>query len=229
MRKFQTMTKMTTDGQASRCRAEDVFPPDDACYKRFAGEVGMRSDFKAAAAGILLAFVSAQMAEAKNLACASGAEVSAIQIAAVQQELTDAALACGDREVALFNRFQTIFGKELRRSDAVMLAMFKRLNGASAGTDAYNKFKTRAIAHAELRRTKPGAAENFCKTADLVFAAALAPDKPVLEDFVAGVPVEEENPVDSCEIKVVVALQGVAAGPAIAPIPRPDLPTDFPK
>ena len=186
----------------------------------------MRSDRKAAAAGILLVFVSGQMAEAKNLSCASAAEVSAIQVAAVQQELTDAALACGNREVALFNRFQTQFGKELRRSDATMLAMFKRLNGSSAGDAAYDKFKTRAIAHAEQRRTQPGAAESFCKTADLVFAAALAPDKPVLEDFVSGVPVNEANPVDSCEIKVAVALQGVQAGPDVAPTARPSLPSD---
>ena len=145
-------------------------------------------------------------------ACASAAEVSAIQVASVQQELTDAALACGPKAVALFNHFQTLFNKELRRSDATMLKMFKRLNGNRAGDNAYDAFKTRAIAHAEQRRTKPGAHENFCRTADVVFAAALAPDKPVLEDFVSGVPVNEATPVDSCEIKVAVALQGVQAG-----------------
>ncbi len=90
--------------------------------------------------------------------------------------------------------------------------MFKRMNGARAGNAAYDAYKTRAIAHAEQRRTKPGAAGEFLQTADMVFAAALAPDKPVLEDFVSGVPVEEANPVDSCEIKVAVALQGVAGG-----------------
>ena len=60
--------------------------------------------------------------------------------------------------MALFNRFQTVFNKELRRSDATMLTMFKRLNGARAGNAAYDSYKTRAIAHAEQRRTKPGAA-----------------------------------------------------------------------
>ena len=96
-----------------------------------------------------------------------------------------------------------------------MLSMFKRLYGSSRGNAAYDAYKTRAIAHAEQRRTKPGAAADFCKTADIVFAAALAPDKPVLEDFVAGVPVEENNPVDACEVKVAVTLQGVAAGPGV--------------
>jgi hypothetical protein len=143
--------------------------------------------------------VNASVAEARAVssACASAAEISAIQVAAVQQELTDAALACGSKEVVLFNRFQTMFSKELRRSDAVMMRMFKRMNGNAGGNAAYDSFKTRAIAHAEQRRTKPGAHANFCRTADVVFAAALAPDKPVLEDFVSGVPVNEATPVDS--------------------------------
>jgi len=175
-----------------------------------------------------LSLVSVLQAEARPVssACASAAEISAIQVSAVQQELTDAALACGPNEVALFNSFQTVFSKELRKSDATMMRMFKRLNGNRAGDAAYDSFKTRAIAHAEQRRTKPGAHADFCRTADVVFAAALAPDKPVLEDFVSGVPVNEANPVDSCEIKVAVALQGVQAGPDITPTPRPSLPTD---
>ena len=145
----------------------------------------------------------------------------------MHEELSDASLACGDNaRSSSSTSFQTVFNKELRRSDAVMLSMFKRLNGTVRGNAAYDAYKTRAIAHAEQRRTVPGAAENFCKAADIVFAAALAPDKPVLEDFVAGVPVEENTPVDTCEIKVDVGLQGVAAGPSVMPTPRPDLPGD---
>ena len=187
----------------------------------------MNTRFRASACATLLCFTGANLAEARS-ACATSAEISAIQVSAVQHELTDAALACGPKETALFNRFQTVFNKELRRSDALMLTMFKRLHGASKGDAAYDSYKTRAIAHAEQRRTQPGAAENFCKTADIVFAAALAPDKPVLEDFVAGVPVYENNPVDACEVKVAVALQGVAAGPGVEPKPRPALPGDSP-
>ena len=188
----------------------------------------MRKHLRASAAAPCLCFAGANLAEAKTLSCATSAEVSAIQVSAVQQELTDAALACGPNEVALFNRFQTVFNKELRRSDAQLLSMFKRLQGSARGNAAYDSYKTRAIAHAEQRRTVPGAAADFCRTADVVFAAALAPDKPVLEDFVAGVPVEEANPVDACEIKVGLTLQGVAAGPDIVPIARPDLPGDPP-
>jgi hypothetical protein len=182
---------------------------------------------KAAACSVLLV-MTANAAEAAALNCATAAEVSAIQVSAVQQELTDAALACGETAVSQFNRFQQTFGKELRRSDGQMLAMFKRLKGSAAGNAAYDAYKTRAIAHAEQRRTKAGAAADFCRTANIVFAAALAPDKPVLEDFVSGVPVHEDNPVDSCEIRVAVTLQGVQAGPRLVPTPRPDLPGDSP-
>jgi hypothetical protein len=184
----------------------------------------MKRIFRAGAAATLLCFTGANLAEASG--CASEAEISAIQVSAVQQELTDAALACGQHETDLFNHFQTIFNKELRRSDARMLSMFKRLYGSARGNAEYDSYKTRAIAHAEQRRTKPGAAADFCKTADIVFAAALAPDKPVLEDFVAGVPVLENNPVDPCEVKVSLSLQGVAAAPAVMPKPRPALPSD---
>jgi hypothetical protein len=177
-------------------------------------------------AALSLSAMSVAQARAAASSCASVAEIHAIQVTAVHQELTDAALACGPKSVALFNRFQTTFNKELRRSDATMLRMFKRLHGNARGDRAYDAFKTRAIARADQRRTKPGAHDNFCRTADLVFAAALAPDKPILEDFVSGVPVNEASPVDSCEIKVAVALQGVQAGPDIAPTPRPSLPGD---
>jgi hypothetical protein len=188
----------------------------------------MRKYLRTGASATLLCLAAGNLAEAKTLSCATAAEVSAIQVSAIQQELTDAALACGPEEVTLFNRFQTVFNKELRRSDAQLLSMFKRLQGSAKGNAEYDKYKTRAIAHAEQRRTVPGAAADFCRTADVVFAAALAPDKPVLEDFVAGVPVEEANPVDACQISVTMTLQGVAAGPDITPSPRPDLPGDPP-
>ncbi|HKY18303.1 MAG TPA: hypothetical protein VJL82_05165 [Rhizomicrobium sp.] len=188
----------------------------------------MKLGAKLGACVAAFSLMGGSLAQARTVssACASAAEITAIQIAAVQQELTDAALACGPGAVSRFNQFQKTFGAELRKSDALMLRMFKRLHGSARGNTAYDSFKTRAIARAELRRTKPGAHDNFCRTANIVFAAALAPDKPLLEDFVSGVPVNEASPVDSCEIKVTVALQGVQAGPDIAPTPRPALLSD---
>jgi len=182
---------------------------------------------KLGASLLALGLVATTTAEARiSSACASASEVQAVQVSAVVQELTDAALSCGQEAMNNMSRFQIVFQKELRRSDATLKAMFKRLNGARAGDAAYDAYKTRAINHAEQRRIKPGEQANFCKAARLVLAAALASDKPVLEDFVSGVPVNEANPVDSCEIKVAVALQGVQAGPDIAPSPRPALPGD---
>ena len=54
----------------------------------------MTARIQACACALLLAYAST--AQAKDLgACATPAEVAAIQVSAVQQELTDAALACG--------------------------------------------------------------------------------------------------------------------------------------
>ncbi len=182
----------------------------------------------ACVAALSLVGATAAQAQARRGNCATPTEISAVQISAVQQELTDAALACGPVAVANFNRFQTIFGKELRTSDAVMLRMFKRLHGNARGNREYDAYKTRAIANADLRRTKPGQHDNFCRSANIVFDAALAPDKPVLEDFVSGVPVNEPTPVNGCEITVAVTFQGVQAGPEIVPLPRPTLAGDPP-
>ncbi len=110
---------------------------------------------KLGACAAAMSVLAAGVAQARGVAssCASASEVSAIQVAAVAQELTDAALACGPKEEALYNQFQGVFGKELRKSDATMKRMFKRMTGSES---AYDAFKTRAIAHAEQRRTKPG-------------------------------------------------------------------------
>ncbi len=158
----------------------------------------------ACAAALCLANASLLEARAVSSACASTAEISAVQVSAVVQELTDAALTCGPATMANMSRFQIVFQKELRRSDATLKTMFKRLNGNRAGEAAYDSYKTRPINHAEHRRIQPGA------------------------HAVSGVPVNEANPVDSCEIKVAVALQGVQAGPDIAPTARPALPNDSP-
>src|ERR1700743_3121066 len=101
-----------------------------------------------------MTLAAAPVAQAKTLNCASASEVSAIQVSAVQQQLTDAALACGPDSVAKFNQCQTVVGAELRKSDAPMRRMCKRLNGIAKGNAAYDAYKTRAIAHAEQRRTK---------------------------------------------------------------------------
>jgi hypothetical protein len=153
--------------------------------------------------------------------CANVDEVSALQTAAVQQELMDAALGCGADAVQKFNAFQTSYSTELRRSDKTLLSMFKRVYGSSRGDAQYNLFKTNMASKAEIRRVH--GLGDFCAAADLVFAAALTPQKPLLRDFVAGVPVHDTTDagVGSCDINVAVTLKGAMAGPGIIPTPNP--------
>lgn len=145
--------------------------------------------------------------------------MTAIRATAVQQQLMVAALTCN--QVSNFNAFQTSFGKELRRSDARLLSMFKRFYGARAGEKEYHAFKTRIANDSSIRSIRDN--RDYCSSAQLVFAAALTPQKPTLANFVSGVQITESSPVDSCEIRVAVGLQGAKAVPSIVPRPKPAL------
>lgn len=149
--------------------------------------------------------------------CALPAEVTAIQAASVQQQLMVAALTCND--VTDFNAFQTSFSKELRSSDHRLQAMFRRLFGAGRGMEEYHAFKTRLANDSSIRSIHDNL--GYCHEAQLVFAAALSPDKPKLADFVSGVAIHEDNPVDSCEIRVATGLEGAKAAPNVVPKPNP--------
>jgi len=148
--------------------------------------------------------------------CAKADELSAIQAAAIQQQLMVAALTCN--EITNFNAFQTSFGPELRTSDAKLEHMFKRLFGGGSGEAQYHAFKTRLANDSSIRSIRDN--QNYCHAASMVFAAALAPEKPALTDFVAGIPVTDASPVDSCELRVAGGLVGVPAA-VIVPKPNP--------
>jgi hypothetical protein len=157
---------------------------------------------------------------AAPLKCAAPAEVTAMQTTAIQQELMDAALVCGDSARDNYNAFQTRFSRELQASDKLMLRMFGRVMGGSKGDKAYNLFKTELAAKAELRRTHNH--DDFCQEANLVVAAALGPTKISLADFVADVPAAEmSGGVNGCSIQVAVTLKGAMAVPNIVPKPNP--------
>ena len=128
-------------------------------------------------AGCCVLALGVTAAEARGPAkCASDAELTAMQATAVQQELMDAALTCGESAQTNYNAFQTSFGPELRRSDNTLLRMFRRVIGSSKGDAAYNQFKTDLASKAELHRIHGNA--DFCTAAGLVSAAALGPQKP---------------------------------------------------
>ena len=147
--------------------------------------------------------------------CAKSDELSAIQAAAIQQQLMVAALTCD--QITNFNAFQTSFGPELRTSDAKLEHMFKRLFGGGQGEAQYHAFKTRLANDSSIRSIRDN--QTYCHAASMVFAAALAAEKPALTDFVAGIPVTDASPVDSCELRVAGALVGA---PAAVIVPRPN-------
>ncbi|HEY5337759.1 MAG TPA: hypothetical protein VIJ85_06125 [Rhizomicrobium sp.] len=148
--------------------------------------------------------------------CAKPEEVTAIQTSAIQQELMVAALTCN--QITNFNAFQTGFSRELQASDVTLHNMFKRIFGARAGEDQFHAFKTRMANDSSIRSIHDNA--SYCHEAETVFAAALAPAKPTLAAFASSVTVQEQSPVDSCEIRVAVSLSG-AGGSYILPKPKP--------
>ncbi len=143
--------------------------------------------------------------------CANPIEMSAQYTTAIQQELMDAALTCGDTARVNYNAFQTRYGQELRVSDQLMLKMFARVMGAKVGDKAYNLFKTELAAKAELRRTHDH--DEFCQGATLMAGAALGPTSLKLAEFVADVP----------PALLVGGVSGCAvpASPGIVPTPNP--------
>jgi len=145
--------------------------------------------------------------------CASSDEVTAIQAAAIQQQLMVAALTCN--QVEHFNAFQMSYSKELRKSDAALQRMFRRLY-AGRGEAEYHAFKTRLANDSSIRsiHDNPG----YCRDAGMVFDAALIPDKPTLAGFVSGIEVVEHGPIDSCAMSVAVGFSGLQL---VVPKPNP--------
>ncbi len=171
--------------------------------------------FRAESGAVALAVMMAASGAVAAPKCAMHDEVTAIQAAAIQQQLMVAALTCN--QVVHFNAFQISYAKELRRSDAALEHMFRRLYGGGQGEAEYHAFKTRLANDSSIRSIHDNAA--YCHDADIVFEAALAPDKPSLAGFVSGIEVTEQGPVDACEMKVAVGFAGMI--PAVVPQPNP--------
>jgi hypothetical protein len=129
--------------------------------------------------------------------CARNEEVTAIQVASIQQQLMVAALTCG--QVSNYNAFQTSYAGELRTSDATLMRMFQRFYGGR-GDAEYHAFKTRVANDSELRSIHDN--PTYCAVAQTLFASALTPEKPRLATFVSQVPVMEDSPFNSCEMSV---------------------------
>jgi len=126
--------------------------------------------------------------------CAAPEEMSAVQTAAIQQELMVAALTCN--EVRRFNAFQTGFGPELRASDARLAQMFRRLYGRR-GEARYHAFKTKLANDSEMRSIHNNPA--YCEEAGAMLTTALASEHPPLAVFVRNTAVTiQASPAGSC-------------------------------
>jgi len=181
--------------------------------------------FKAGALSLAGLLAASPALAASSGKCAKAEEVTAIQVAAVQQELMVAALTCN--EVTNFNAFQTGYGPELRASDATLNKMFKRIFGARQGEAQFHAFKTRLANDSSIRSINDNQA--YCQETASVFASALVPSKPTLAVFVSGVTVQQDSPVNSCDIRVASSLPGLSGGSAVSyimPKPKPSLDGD---
>jgi len=166
---------------------------------------------------VLAVLAAGSTAVAGPAKCARPDEVSAIQSAAIQQELMVAALTCN--EIARFNAFQTGYSRELRSFDGALMRMFQRLYGSHQGQSEYHAFKTRLANNSSIRSSTGN--PDFCHEASQVFAAALGPERASLAAFVSGIEVTQQSPIDSCQITVAVGLAGAKIIPNVVPKPNP--------
>jgi hypothetical protein len=170
----------------------------------------MRKMLAAATAALM---VSSAMSPAFAIdRCAKPDDVTAMQAAAVQQQLMVAGLSC--EAVQLYNSFVTAYQPELYAADRALLKFFKRLK-ARGGEADYHAFKTRmanmsstlSIANIAL----------FCQNAKAAFALALGPTKSSLAAFVATQPIIESSDIAKCEIRIAGGM--VPGAPTNVPVP----------
>ncbi len=107
--------------------------------------------------------------------CVPQADLTALQVAALRQQLMVAGLTC--RDSAAFNRFVTSYQGELQKSDATLLSFFARAEGGK-GDDAYNAYKTKLANRMSLSSLND---PRFCGMARTEFNGGLSRDLPLSE------------------------------------------------
>ncbi len=126
--------------------------------------------------------------------CAKPEEMTAMQTAAVQQELMVAALSCN--AITLYNAFVTGYQKELQASDKSLQRLFQRLHGKH-GTEDYHSYKTKLANGSSIKSIQN--ITQFCADAQAAFATALGPAKSTLSSFVSGRAKADDDGVTPCE------------------------------
>ena len=140
-----------------------------------------------------LAAGTALAADAKK--CAKHEEMTAMQTAAVQQELMVAALTCN--AVTLYNSFVTGYQKELQESDHTLQKLFQRLRGGKKGTEDYHAYKTKLANGSSIKSI--GNITQFCANAQTAFSTALGPAKSTLSSFVTAQPKADDDGISECD------------------------------
>ena len=166
---------------------------------------------KAGALGLALSCLSGA-ALAENV-CAGAKDLTALQIAAVQQQLMVAALSCD--QAGLYNSFVLAYQKDLLASDSALLEYFLRVNAVS-GTADYHRYKTRLANNYSLRSIADK--RGYCRSAEAAFAAALT-NRQSLAAFALSQPASNVAGSTSCGESV----QGSAMVARAPEPPKPPL------
>jgi hypothetical protein len=148
-----------------------------------------------AAATVAIATLAAGTAWAADKKCAKHEEMTAMQTAAVQQELMVAALTCN--AVTLYNSFVIGYQKELQDSDHRLQKLFQRLRGGKKGTEDYHAYKTKLANGSSMKSISN--ITTFCANAQAAFGTALGPAKASLASFVSGQPKADEDGISECD------------------------------
>jgi hypothetical protein len=151
----------------------------------------MRGGLASCAAGVAISCVVGNAWGAD--VCAKAPELTALQVAAVQQQLMVAAFACND--VSLYNQFVLEYRDELQGSDRSLQAFFTRMD-ETTGAAEYHTFKTKMANIYSLRSNANK--KGFCQSAKASFDAALSGEKRSLASFVLTQPISINEPYTNC-------------------------------
>ena len=151
--------------------------------------------------------------------CARASDITAMQAAAVQQELMVAAFSCND--FGLYNSFVVTYQKALQDSDHALQEFFLRRN-ADTGAADYHTFKTKLANAYSLRSSDNSAA--YCGNTLRVFRAALNEGPKTLAEFVLAQPATFVAGYDACGERIEgAAMTARAAAPPPPPANAPIL------
>lgn len=125
--------------------------------------------------------------------CASPEEMTALQVAALRQQLMVAGLVCSQADS--FNRFVISYQAPLQVSDRTLLHYFIHRDGGD-GSVGYNAYKTKLANDSSLHSLGDPA---FCSRASYAFDAALNRNM-ALSDIVAQQPFLVDTDVEACAV-----------------------------